>query len=546
MSALKDLSIAELQERQRAVARNIAAMEAKDDLLKYMRFVHPDMEDVEDVSKSSYTETALARLLCQVYAKIERGELMRVAISTGPQLGKSQVVSRDGIAWYSGKNPADHIMLGAYNSDFAAEFGGDVRNRIMSPLHQQVFPSHGLLKSAKSRDYMITSSGGKLAFVGVGGSGTGKPADLFVVDDPIRNNEDAESAAYRDKVWNWFTKVVYTRCHAGTPIIVCLTRWHDDDLIGRLCDPDHPERNGKYKGIADDWTYFNIPTVVKDADLAKALGLTLEIPTDERVIEQFGEDPMTALWAERKSLPFLAEARRMDPRGFDALYMGKPSPEDGVYFTADMMVEYDRRDRPKNLRNYCASDHAVGKKQRNDPTLMVPFGLDEDGDIWIYDDVFWKRAGTDVQVEKMLDMADRHQPLIWWAEEDHITKAVGPFLRTRMSERDIYFHVAELSSQGDKEQKAQAIKGRMAQRKVHFPRYASWYRAARSEILKFPFGTHDEWPDVLGNIGRGLMRQVPAKTPSKELKIPRVGSFAWMKWSSQRRERAHLKSLAGL
>lgn len=545
-SALKDLSIAELQERQRAIARNLAATEARDDLLRYMQFVSPDIEDVENTDKSSYVATPLAKLLCDVYRKIERGELMRVAISTGPQLGKSQVVSRDGIAWYSGRNPADHIMLGAYNSEFAAEFGGDVRNRIMSPLHQQVFSQHSLLKSAKSRDYMITTSGGKLAFVGVGGSGTGKPADLFVVDDPIRNNEDAESASYREKVWNWFTKVVYTRCHAGTPIIVCLTRWHDDDLIGRLCDPDHPERNGKYAGIADGWTYFNVPTVVKEPSLAKALGLTLETQTDPKVIEQFGEEPMAALWADRKNLSFLAEARRMDPRGFDALYMGKPSPEDGVYFTAEMMVEYDLRDRPKNLRYYAASDHAVGKKQRNDPTLMVPFGLDEDGDIWIHEDVFWKRADSDVQVEKMIDIAARRQPLIWWAEEDHITKSIGPFLRTRMQERDTYFHIAELPTQGDKEKKAQAIKGKMAAKKVHFPRFAPWYRAARSEILKFPFGTHDEWPDVLGNIGRGLMRQVSARPPATENRGPRVGSFAWMKMASRRREIAGKKSLRGL
>lgn len=546
MSALKDLSIAELQERKRAIDRNLAAASAKDSLLRYMQFVHPDTEDVENSEKSSYTATPLARLLSEVYEKVERGELMRVAISTGPQLGKSQVVSRDGISWYSGRNPHDHIMLGAYNSDFAAEFGGDVRNRIMSPLHQQVFPNHGLMKSAKSRDYMITTGGGKLAFVGVGGSGTGKPADLFVVDDPIRNNEDAESASYREKVWNWFTKVVYTRCHAGTPIIVCLTRWHDDDLIGRLCDPDHPERNGKYSGIADDWTYFNVPTVVKEPKLAEALGLKLEIQTDPKVIEQFGEEPMAALWEERKNLSFLAEARRMDSRGFDALYMGKPSPEDGIYFTAEMMAEYDLRDRPKNLRNYCASDHAVGKKQRNDPTLMVPFGLDEEGDVWIYEDVVWKRIPTDVQVAEMLKMAKRRNPLTWWAEDDHISKSIGPFLRTKMQEEDNYFHIAELPTQGDKEKKAQSIKGKMANRRVHFPRFAPWYRAARSEILKFPFGTHDEWPDVLGNIGRGLMRQVPAKAPATENRGPRVGSFAWMKMASKRRETAGKKSLRGL
>lgn len=215
MASLKDLSTEELQQRKRNLDRHTAALDSRERLLRYMQFVQPNPEDVEDESKSAYVATPLAKLLCEVYEKVERGELMRVAISTGPQLGKSQVVSRDGIAWYSGRNPNKHIMLGAYNSDFAAEFGGDVRNRVMGAAHQQIFPEHAFLKSAKARDYMITTAGGKLAFVGVGGSGTGKPADLFVVDDPIRNDEDAQSQAYRDKVWNWFNKVVFTRCHSG-------------------------------------------------------------------------------------------------------------------------------------------------------------------------------------------------------------------------------------------------------------------------------------------------------------------------------------------
>jgi predicted phage terminase large subunit-like protein len=522
---------------QAASNRYLASLAARDDLLTYIQFVHPDVEDVDDVTRSSYTATPLARLLCEVYGKIDSGKAMRVAISTGPQLGKSQVVSRDGVAWYSGRNPRKHIMLGAYNSDFAAEFGGDVRNRIDSVLHRQVFPGHQLLSGMKSRDYMMTDVGGKLAFVGVGGSGTGKPADLFVVDDPFRNDEDAQSQIYRDKVWNWFTKVVYTRCHSRTPIVVCLTRWHEDDLIGRLCDPEHPERHGKYAGVEEGWVYLNLPTVVGDPALAKSLGLNLEMSRDPIVVEQFGDMPISSLWPERKGLRFLAEARRMDPRGFDALYMGKPSPEGGAYFTADMIAEYGAHELPKNLRYYAASDHAVGEKQRNDRTCAGVVGVDENDDIWVLPDLFWRRAQTDVVVDGMLDLMKRHQPLVWWAGKDHITSAIGPFLQKRMLEEKTYIHMSELSESGDKEKKAQAIKGRMAMRKVRFPRFASWWQDARAELLRFPYGTHDDFVDFIANIGRGLARQVAATATRPRKEYPKVGTFAWVKWSSKRRER---------
>jgi predicted phage terminase large subunit-like protein len=545
MSSLRDLSDAELQERHRSLSRHLAVKEARDGLLKYIQYVHPDPDNSEDPGASAYVATPLARLLCEVYEKIDRGELMRVAISTGPQLGKSQVVSRDGIAWFSGRNPTKHVMLGAYNSDFASEFGGDVRNRILTGLHKQVFPGHGLLPSAKGKEYMITTSGGKLAFVGVGGSGTGKPADLFVVDDPIRNDEDAQSAAYRDKVWNWFNKVVFTRCHSKTPVIVCLTRWHEDDLIGRLCDPDHPQRDSKYVGIAEKWTYFNLPSVVTDERQAQALGLTLSVQTDPLVLQQFGDAPMSSLWPERKGLPFLAEARQLDSRGFDALYMGKPSPEDGAYFTSDMIREYSRSQLPKNLRIYAASDHAVTKKQRNDATVLGCVGVDEDDNIWVLDDLWWKRETTDKVVEAMLAMMKRRKPLVWWAASDHISKSFGPFLRKRMYEDEVYIHLSESSEHGDKEQKAQAIKGRMSMGKVYFPRYAPWWRAARAELLKFPFGAHDDFVDFLAHIGRGLSRTVAA-TPTTEKKTPKVGTFAWMKWAGQRREARAKKSLRGM
>lgn len=520
-----------------------AVAAAHDSLLDYMILTMPDPSDPDDVAKSKYQITPQARLLCQLVEKVVRGEIQRAAISIGPQMGKSQILSRGAPAWISGRDPTRNMMLGSYNQDFANDFGDDVRALMTSAAHAQIFPQHQLRKGGQAKDQLITTENGKLAFVGVGGSGTGKPADIFFVDDPIRNDEDAQSPAYREKIWNWFTKVANTRIHNDSAIIVVHTRWHEDDLIGRLCDPDHPERNKKYAGIADDWTYINLPAVIEDPKLAEALGLTLAFQKDPLVQAQFGKKPMAALWGARFSLPFLARQKRMDKRGFTALRMGKPSPEDGDYFKQADIVEYHNVDElPKNLRMYGASDHAVTEKKKNDASVIGCVGVDRNDDIWVMPDLVWDRMETDAIVETLLAQFKAHKPLLWWMEDENISKSFGPFLRKRMQETKTYVALDGIPRIGDKKSHARSIQGRMQMRKVHLPAFAHWYADAKNELLKFPYATHDDFVDFLANVGQGLVKQVAASEgQASSGNVVRVGSMRWMLAETKRKERERAK-----
>ena len=486
--------------------------------------------------------TPQGKLLCEV---IEAGfvrKRKRSAVSIGPQHGKSQVLTRAAPAWWLGKRPNAHIIVGTYNQPFANQFGDDIRSVMQSPGYKQVFPDTVLV--SESKDYITTTKGGKLSMVGVGGSGTGKAADLFIVDDPFKNDTDANSESYRNEVWKWFTSVAYTRLHNKSVVIVVHTRWHEDDLIGRLCDPDHPERHKKYNGVADDWLYLNLPAVVTDRSLASALGLTLEVPTEKRVLQQFGEQPMAALWPNRKSLSLLAEARNLDSRVFDALYMGKPTPDDGDYFTSDMLVEYQANELPAALRKYCASDHAVATKQASDSTVLGAIGVDEADDLWVLPDLTWRRMKTDAMVDEMLAKMQLHRPQLWWMESELISKSFGPFLIRRMQEEKTYCTLNPIIPSRDKQSRARAIQGRMQMRKVHFPAYAPWWKAAKSQLLKFPHGTHDDFVDWLSLIGQGMLQLHPAqRVVEKTEETVNTGSMKWILAESARKARREKQDL---
>lgn len=524
-----------MNEQLKAATRLLAIKKARENMMPYMKLSMPDPNDPANVEASRFVETPQAALLCNIIEKMYRGELRRVAVSIGPQLGKSQVLSRGAPAWISGRDPFKNIMLGTYNQTFAEEFGVDVRNIMDTAEHKLIFPEHKLEKGAA--DFLVTHRGGKLSFVGVGGSGTGKPADFFFVDDPIRNDEDAQSAAYREKIWKWFNGVVFSRIHNTAGILVVHTRWHQDDLIGRLCDPDHPERNKNYAGIADKWTYFNLPAIVEDPELAEALGLTLEEQTDPEIVKQFGSKAKAALWPEKKDLKFLAEAKQMDSRTFGALYMGKPTPEDGDYFKVDHIVEYGVEDLPQNLRRYGASDHAVGTKQRNDSTVLGCVGIDEDDNIWVLPDLVWDRIQTDKTVEEMIASMKRNKPMIWWMESELISKSFGPFLIKRMQEERVYTYIDPVSvHKTDKQIRARAIQGRMAMKKVKFPRFAPWFADAKAQLTKFPYGTHDDFVDFIAHIGMGLLKELPAGRFEKvNQKTFAVGSPNWLFAKSKKR-----------
>lgn len=496
-----------LEQRVAGAQRLLAFDDARHHVADFISVMMPDDEYPDDIRKSLYQRTAHGNLLCTLIEEMEIGERPRTAVAIAPQHGKTLHLSTMGPAWILGRNPKARIVVATYNETRANELGDDFRKVIESPVFKTIFPAVELATGSKSKTSMRTTAGGRIFFVGRGGTVTGRTADFFIIDDPMKDDTDIQSPNAREEMWRWFFSVAYSRGSKRTRILVLHTRWHVDDLIGRLCDPSHPERNKRFAKIAQDWTYLNLPGVIMDSTLAGLLGLKLEVQTEERVIEAFGVEPMCALWAEDKDLKHFAQWKIGEPRSFAALVMGQPSIEDGEFFNVSGLVEYRVADLPRDLKIYGASDHAVSQKQYRDSSCIGCVGVDEDDNIWVLPDIKWAQMPTDKVVEELLFQFKTHKPLLWGMESELISKSFGPFLYKRMTEERIYTPIMEMSTSKDKETKARSIQGRIAMGKVRFPADAPWWQAAKSQILQFPYGSHDDFVDWLATFGLMLMQE---------------------------------------
>lgn len=502
---------AEVDKQISLLERQQVALRARDDLMVFTRFTMPDPENINDPNVSKYEAARFHNEIAKVLEQVERGDIRHLIFCMPPRHGKTELATKRFAAWYSGRHPDHDIIVAAAGDDLASDFGADTRAIMQAPQYRQVFPKHRLRRGGTAKDNIQTDEGGRLIFAGRGGQINGRGAHLLLIDDLIKDAKEARSQTLRDDAWEWFTRVALKRRMGKKLVVITMTRWHSDDIIGRLTDSENPHYNEQE---ARTWKIIRLPGLAEE---------------DDPLGRQVGE----ALWPERYDVEYHEADRRRDPLGFEALVQQKPTVADGTLFQRENIRYYKPSDLPDELRIYCASDHAVSTKQRNDPSCLIKVGVDRQDNIYILD-VFWRRAPADVVVEAMLNMGSGNTPpLIWWAERGHISKAIGPFLKKRMLETHNYINLIEVTPATDKEQRAQSIAARVAMGKVLFPTGTWWTEKAVNELMAFPNGTHDDFVDALAYIGLGLPRQVRAAAPPKKDDVPAFGSLAWVKYTEK-------------
>lgn len=312
-----------------------------------------------DYHDKKYQRQWFHTIIADCCQQLLEGKIKNLMVFIPPQHGKSEIVSRCFPAWAFGRNPDLKIVGCSYSAVLAQQFSRSVQRIIDSKEYKSIFPETRLNSANvrnETRGYLrnvdlfeIVGHSGFYKCVGVCGSLTGTPVDIAIIDDPVKDALEAYSPIYRERVWDWYTSVLLTRLHNDSRQLFIMTRWHDDDLAGRIL-----------KLEADKWTVLSIPAIRETLNDGNDF--------DPR---QVGE----ALWPERHSLESLTEQKQRSARMFSALYQQNPTIEGGniikdTWFKSISLHEFTNKVAPYAPVVFFV-DTAFTDKTVNDPTGII-------------------------------------------------------------------------------------------------------------------------------------------------------------------------------
>lgn len=466
---------------QREIQKDLARVS----LLDFTLFTKPD-----------YRVNWHHRVMCDVLGKWIRKEITRLMVFTAPRHGKSELVSRRLPAFLFGLNPNERIIATSHTADLATSMNRDVQRIIDSPEYHAVFQNTTLFRDnvratakkawLRNNDiFEIVGHRGVYRCAGVGGSITGHGGTRLIIDDPVKDAEQANSITYRNRLWEWYGKVLRTRLEKNGTILLTVTRWHEDDLAGRLLSL------AKSDPKAEQWHVLVIPAVCEELQ-----------PWDPR---QIGD----ALWPEEFPLSYFEELKAIDSMGFNALYQQRPSAQEGNIFKRDYWRFYERL--PEGIEEWiCSWDMAVKDKEVNDYYVGQVWAK-KGANLFLVDQYRRKiefTEGITVFLKQIVDYPKIGAKLI----ED---KANGSPSIQVLKQKISGIH--PINPHGSKQERARAQAYWVKNGNVYLPQptSANWVYEFIDEWANFPNGKHDDQVDA----GTQAFAYFAEKAPKTNLDI---------------------------
>lgn len=399
-------------------------------------------------------------------------------ISMPPRHSKSMTITETLPSYYLGHFPDDRIIEASYSTIFAQKFGRKNKQKV-ERYGKQLFDLELSNESSSATDWDIDGYRGGMISRGIMAGVTGEGADLMIIDDPIKNREEADSEVYREKLWGEWVDSLSTRLHPGAIVIVIMTRWHEDDLVGRLQNPEY--------GEVLPWHVINMP-----------------LECDETHIEHEGNplnrelgDP---LWPERYDKDFIKQ-RKKYPSSFNALFQGRPTAQEGNIIKKHWWMWYDVL--PLELDIKIMSVDASFKDTTDSAKCSIQVWGKKDGYIYKIDN-HTARMDFVTTIQAILTMLKKHPDISAKYIED---KANGSAIISMLNRKiGGFIPIKADAGTGGKEARAKAVTPWIESGNVFLPRNTTWASEFVEECAAFPQG---QYADQVDGMSQALKKLVP-------------------------------------
>ena len=408
-------------------------------------------------------------LLCEYLEHVEVGEIDRLIITMPPRHGKSMTVTESFPSWFIGRNPERRVIEVSYGVELAKKFGLSNRRKL-EEFGNDIFGINISRDNATKTNWSVENYQGGMISAGIGGSITGQGADLLLIDDPIKNRKEAESQTYRDSIWAEWQDTLSTRLHPNGCVVIIMTRWHEDDLVGRLLSQDNT------------WVLINLPALAEEKDILNRTE---------------GE----ALWPERYNEKWCArEKAHRGIRSWESLFQGHPRPSDGNLFKMSMFCRFkisgncyivqDKVYDKSVCKIFQTCDVAGSKKSSADYFVLGTFALCPNGELLVLE-IFRERLEGPDQPALINRKFQEYTPVLIGVESANMGLTLYQLVRR------LGLPVIELKPDTDKYTRAIPAAARYEAGMIYHFENAHWLTDFEAELLAFPNGAHDDQVDVI-------------------------------------------------
>jgi predicted phage terminase large subunit-like protein len=404
-----------------------------------------------------------------------------------PGHAKSRYASVLFPSYYLGRYPNKNLLMITHTQGFSNKWGRFCKRILLEPKYQYLMETE-LRRDSQSSSEFGLNNGSEYFGSGIQGNITGQRGDIIIIDDPIRGIADADSLTIREKIWDAWTFDIRSRISPNASKVIVATRWHEDDLIGRVLNSSDSK----------NWEVISLPAIAEE---------------DDPLGRQIGE----ALWPDYIPIHMLLNEKttrdKEDIRSWNSLYQQRPTAEDGYYFRKEWIKRINKI--PYGLNYYGASDYAVSEG-KGDYTVHIVVGHDPKRDDIYIVDVWRKRSISDEWINAFIDLSYDYEPLMWGEESGQIIKSLDPIIIKEMRRNNHFVFRQQFPSLTDKTSRCRSFQAYMAAGRV-FIKDADWTDDLVREMLSFPSGKHDDQVDALSLIGRMLYDMMVIK----KKKIPK-------------------------